>query len=388
MPTTKVRGHSQIMDLSIDLGRLQVPFLSGGAGNNWDITNGNPDFTNGATITGVPDPIADQDVATKHYVDSIAAGLSWKEPATAATTANIDITNDLEAGDTIDGVTLAAGDRVLVKDQTNAANDEVQSLTASGATAGTFTMDIYISGYDTPFTTAAIAYNANQATIQSAVDTALATLPGYTNGDVAVTNAGTADLNATTLTFSGTSVDELNHPQVEVDNSGLTGGSHTPSTTTDGNEAGSENGVYVVQATGAAVRAEDWPAGDDAMNYAIFVSEGANHADDAFVVTNDSPNDIIDSNGLTFVQFAGAGTVATDVFNDNPTSTHGSPTVTLANTNIISNTERVYLNGVRQLRGASEDYQINYTTGVITFNFNLLNTPGQLDVVVVDYQIP
>lgn len=42
----------------------------------------------------------------------------WKEPVAAATTADITIATALNAGDTIDGVTLAAGDRVLVKNQT------------------------------------------------------------------------------------------------------------------------------------------------------------------------------------------------------------------------------------------------------------------------------
>lgn len=44
-------------------------------------------------------------------------GVSWKQPCRVATTASVTISTALNAGDTIDGVTLAAGDRVLVKDQ-------------------------------------------------------------------------------------------------------------------------------------------------------------------------------------------------------------------------------------------------------------------------------
>ncbi len=44
-------------------------------------------------------------------------GVSWKQPCRVATTATITIATALNAGDTIDGVTLVAGDRVLVKDQ-------------------------------------------------------------------------------------------------------------------------------------------------------------------------------------------------------------------------------------------------------------------------------
>ena len=59
-------------------------------------------------------------LATKNYVDQAVAGLRTRIIAEAATTANVNLTNGLEAGDSIDGVTLVAGDRVLVKDQTDA----------------------------------------------------------------------------------------------------------------------------------------------------------------------------------------------------------------------------------------------------------------------------
>lgn len=45
-------------------------------------------------------------------------GLSWKDEVVAATTTNIVISTALNVGDVIDGVTLVAGDRVLVKNQT------------------------------------------------------------------------------------------------------------------------------------------------------------------------------------------------------------------------------------------------------------------------------
>lgn len=52
--------------------------------------------------------------ATTQYVDDSVAGLSWKAPVRAATTANI----TLSGPQTIDGVSVIAGDRVLVKEQT------------------------------------------------------------------------------------------------------------------------------------------------------------------------------------------------------------------------------------------------------------------------------
>jgi hypothetical protein len=56
----------------------------------------------------------------------------------AATTGNITINTGLNAGDTIDGVTLAAGDLVLVKNQSTAHQNGVYVVGASPARAAAF----------------------------------------------------------------------------------------------------------------------------------------------------------------------------------------------------------------------------------------------------------
>ena len=55
----------------------------------------------------------------------------WKQPVRVATTASITIATALNAGDTLDGVTLAAGDRVLVKDQGTASQNGIYIVDAS-----------------------------------------------------------------------------------------------------------------------------------------------------------------------------------------------------------------------------------------------------------------
>ena len=70
---------------------------------------------NSQKITNLADPTSDQDAATKKYVDSNSQGLDVKESCLVATTANI----TLSGTQTIDGVSVAADKRVLVKDQTN-----------------------------------------------------------------------------------------------------------------------------------------------------------------------------------------------------------------------------------------------------------------------------
>ena len=86
----------------------------------------------GGSITGLGDPASSSDAATKNYVDQAVAGLRTRIIAEAGTTANVDLTADLQNGDTIDGVTLVTGDRVLVKDQTDATENGLYLVVASG----------------------------------------------------------------------------------------------------------------------------------------------------------------------------------------------------------------------------------------------------------------
>jgi hypothetical protein len=72
-------------------------------------------------------------IATKGYVDSARQGLDVKASVRVATTDPINLATDLEAGDVIDGVTLVAGDRVLVKNQSTASENGIYVAVASGA---------------------------------------------------------------------------------------------------------------------------------------------------------------------------------------------------------------------------------------------------------------
>ena len=79
-------------------------------------------------ITNLAEPVADSDAATKYYVDAARSGLDVKESVRAATTTNITLSNT----QTIDGVALSVGDRVLVKDQTTASQNGIY-IVAAGA---------------------------------------------------------------------------------------------------------------------------------------------------------------------------------------------------------------------------------------------------------------
>ena len=108
--------QSQVANLTSDLALL-APKAS-------------PTFT--GTVT-VPTPTGDTDAANKGYVDNAVQGLSWKQAVRVASTADVTIASGLENGDTIDGVTLATGDRVLLKNQSTGSQNGIYVVVASGA---------------------------------------------------------------------------------------------------------------------------------------------------------------------------------------------------------------------------------------------------------------
>ena len=84
-------------------------------------------------IVNLGTPTSTADAATKGYVDSVSQGLSIKEAVRVATTATVDLSTNLENGDALDGVTLATGDRVLVKNQVAGYENGIYTVNETGA---------------------------------------------------------------------------------------------------------------------------------------------------------------------------------------------------------------------------------------------------------------
>jgi hypothetical protein len=80
-----------------------------------------------ATITGLANPVNDSDAANKGYVDALAQGIDAKASCVVATTANI----TLSGTQTIDGIAVSVGDRVLVKDQSTASQNGIYLCASS-----------------------------------------------------------------------------------------------------------------------------------------------------------------------------------------------------------------------------------------------------------------
>ena len=91
----------------------------------------NPTFTGTVTLAG--SPTSDLHAATKAYVDAATSGLNVHASVKAATTADVSLNNSLEAGDVLDGVTLAHNDRVLVKNQDTTSQNGIYIVQPNGA---------------------------------------------------------------------------------------------------------------------------------------------------------------------------------------------------------------------------------------------------------------
>lgn len=93
-------------------------------------------FTNIETVTGQVTtlPTADNDIANKQYVDSVAQGLDIKAACAYTTTGNITLSGLATQAGGDWGSTLTAGTRILVKNQTASAENGIYAASSTGWT--------------------------------------------------------------------------------------------------------------------------------------------------------------------------------------------------------------------------------------------------------------
>ena len=326
MATTRINGHEQIKANSVTSAEVDSSVI---------IAAGTNAFT--GEVAGVT-PTSSSSLATKGYVDGVAQGLSTKASVQAATTGSETYTitsgNVTQInGTTLDGVSVAVGDRILIKD----------APAASGTGSG---------GSDQPgngiYT---VTGNTTNLSVSRASDLSGSVKPA---GAFVLIEAGTANKGM------GYTVIDPSTPDTA-----FTYGTNNIKWSIFSSSGSGVSSVSVTSANG-------------------FAGSVANPNTTPAITISTSVTGLLKGNG-TAVSAATAGTdymAPSDfVTRETPSGTvNGSTTAfTLANTP-LSGTESVFLNGVLQDSGAGNDYTISGAT--ITF----ASAPATGDKIRVNYR--
>ncbi len=147
-----------------------------------------PTFTGTVTLP-TSTPSAALEAASKGYVDAMVAGQRIRNAVRVATTANGTLASAFANGQTVDGVTLATNDRILIKNQSTGAENGVYIVQSSGAPVR------------------ATDFDGNSSTGEVVGGATFWVNEGTTNGDTAwtLTNDGTITVGTTALTFTQSS---------------------------------------------------------------------------------------------------------------------------------------------------------------------------------------
>lgn len=140
------------------------------------------------------DPTLALGAATRQYVDAVAAGNKWKDAVRVATTANI----TLSGAQTIDGVSVVATDRVLVKNQSTPANNGIYVASAGAWTRAT-DADAFVELNAASVMVLLGTVNANKGFQQTSVLTSLSDAQTWSQSF----GAGTYVADESTITLSG-----------------------------------------------------------------------------------------------------------------------------------------------------------------------------------------
>jgi hypothetical protein len=159
---------------------------------------------NNQKITNLATPTSSGDAANKAYVDAVSEGLHVHAAARVYVGTNIDLSTDLEAGDVIDGITLVAGDRVLVNGQSTQSQNGIYVVQASGAAVRAIDFDTptEVKSGDFIFVSAGTNY-ANTGWVQTLSPATIGTDPiSFTQFSGAGTYLAGDGLTLTGSTFS------------------------------------------------------------------------------------------------------------------------------------------------------------------------------------------
>jgi hypothetical protein len=312
--TTQLSGSAAITD-----GQLATSYIK---------TDGTRAFTGDVShgthkITSLADGTADADAATVGQLKALVNGLDQKASVRVATTAAGTLASSFANGSTVDGVTLATGNDILIKNQAAGAENGVYTVNASGAPTRRSDADASAE------VTGGFTVWVNEGTTNGDTQWTLTTNDAITLGTTSLTFTQT---DKSALTFGG----GLTKSGNAVTRDDLTG-----DVTTTG------NGTATTIANNAVTNAK---MADAAVGIAELSATGTPNATTFLRGDN------------TWATPGGGGTLTPTNFvtRETPSGTvNGSNvTFTLANTP-TAGTEHVYLNGLLQEPGAGNDYTIS-----------------------------
>ncbi|MFC9436913.1 hypothetical protein [Nocardia sp. NPDC057030] len=357
MTTTQIDGGRQIKSATITGDRIVSSTLTDGLlATSYVKADGSRAFTGDQSmgshkLTNLTDGTSAQDAVTLAQLDARSQGLDSKASVRAATTAAGTLASSFENGDAIDGVTLATGDRILIKNQSTGSENGIYTVNASGAptratdadSSAKVTPNLYVfveegtTNADTGWTL------TNNSTIT--LGTTALTFTQFTGAGAVTAGAGLTKTSNTLDVVAGDTSLTVNADEVHV----TLGDASLEVSSGLRVTHGSSGQVYVANASGVCTP-----------------------------VTMSGDATIAASGALTLVS-----TVVKEadyVVRETPSgSVNGSNTAyTLANTP-VAGTESVFLNGLLQEPGAGNDYTISGAT--ITY----LTAPATGDRLRVSY---
>ena len=339
------------------------------------------------SVTLNADPVNPLEAATKQYVDAVAEGLHVHASVVAATTANVDLSTGLEAGDVIDGVTLVAGDRVLVKNQSTTSQNGIYIAATSGAAvrASDYNTASEIDPGDFFFVSGGTVYN-NTGWVQVETVTTLGTDPivfeqfsgagtylagnGLTlTGNTFSINTGvTVDLStAQTLTNKTLTSPVVSGLYLSDNNIIVEGTDNTHETTLTFTDPTQDNTITFKNATGTVAFTDDIETAVDGFGNAVTGSTGisASYASTSNVLTITN-TDTGSAQNIFKNVVVGATTISADTNNDTLTFTAGSGIgLTGAST---SDTITIDNTGVLSIAGTTDQITASTSTGAVTLS--------------------
>lgn len=343
-------------------------------------------------LTGLGTPSSSTDAATKAYVDSAAAGIDWKASVRAASTANGTLASAFENGDTLDGVTLATGDRILLKNQSTGAENGIYTVNASGAPTRATDADANAE------VTGGMAVFVEEGTANADSGWVLTNNGAVTVGTTALTFTQFTGLGQVTdgngLTKTGNTLDvnvdsssiEINSDTLRVKAAGITNAMLAGSIAASklvGSDIATVGTITSGTWNGTAVDVAHGGTGDTTLTaYAVLTGGTTSTGALQQVSGLGSSGNVLTSNGAGALPTWQAPAAAPNfVTRETPSgSVNGSNTTyTLAHTP-TAGSEEVYLNGILQEPGAGNDYTIS--SGTITY----LTAPISGDKIRVNYR--